>query len=52
MVTIETKGDIRVVPCPKCGTMITVANAPPSNHMGGTYSCKKCQTMFRVKRLK
>jgi hypothetical protein len=48
MVKLEIKGDIRVIPCPKCGTMIQIANGPPSTCGRVGKTCPKCHTGIEV----
>lgn len=50
MVKLETKGDVRVIPCPKCGNQLKIANAPPSNAAHVSVTCAKCHTGVEVTR--
>lgn len=50
MVKLEIKGDVRVIPCPKCGTQLKIANAPPSTASNASVTCAKCHTWVVVER--
>ena len=51
MVKLEIKGDVRVIPCPKCGTPMKIANAPPSVLGRVGVTCAKCHVGVEIKRI-
>lgn len=50
MIKLETKGDIRVIPCPHCGVSLKIANMSPHSMSRVSVNCTKCLTIVDVTR--